>query len=111
MAKTNNDKNNKKTLGYHSPLILLLAAVYLGFMAYQLGNTIYQGTVSGGGLIVSWVGMIAFIIIAIGLAIISFRINSRNKKALDEELAAEQEELDKLDLDAILDEDEEEKHD
>jgi hypothetical protein len=27
-------------------------------MAYQLGNTIYQGTVSGGGLIVSWVGMI-----------------------------------------------------
>ena len=80
-------------------------------MAYQLGNTIYQGTVSGGSLIVSWVGMIAFIIIAIALAVISFRINARNKQAIDEELAKEKEEFDNLDLDAILDEDEESKND
>ena len=111
MANTNKGTNNKSQLRYHSPLILLLAAVYLGFMAYQLGNTIYTGSVSGTGLVISWVGMIAFIIIAIGLAVISVRINKQNKQALDEELAAEKAELDSIDLDEILNEDEEENND
>ena len=107
----NKDKGTGKQIRYPNPLILLLAAVYLGFMAYQLGKTIFDGTVSGRGLVISWIGMIAFILIAIALIVLSIYFNNLNKKAIDEELAAEKEEFDKLDLDEILSEEEEKSDD
>lgn len=99
MALFNKEKEKKERPRYPSPILLLAAAVYVAYMAYCLWKTIADGSATGNSLIISWIGMIAFIILAIGLAYVSFRINKLSKQALDEEIAREQAELDAMDFD------------
>lgn len=94
MAKKNTE--NKKPQRYPSPILLLAAAIYLGYMAYSLWQTTSDGSVAGSGLILSWIGCIAFAILTVVLVLLAVRFNKLNNKAIDEEIAREQEELDNI---------------
>lgn len=101
MANKNTD--NKKPARYPNPMLLLIAGAYLLFMAYSLWHSTSDGSVSGNWIAVSWIGCIAFVIIAIGLFVLAFRFDKRNKQAIDEALEKEREELDSI---VFIDEDE-----
>lgn len=105
------EKEQKEQPRYPSPILLLAAAVYVGYMAYCLWKTIADGSATGNSLIISWVGMIVFAILAVGLAYVSFRVNKLSKQALDEEIAREQAELEALDFDNVDDADEDNNND
>ncbi len=94
MAKKN--EKNKKPQRYPSPIILLAAAIYLGYMAYSLWKTTTDGSATGNGLILSWVGCIVFAIITVLLIFLALKFNKLSKQALDEEIAKEQEQLDSI---------------
>ena len=94
MAKKNEE--NKKPQRYPSPIILLAAAIYLGYMAYLLWKSTGDGSVTGNGIILSWVGCIVFAIITVVLLFLALKFNKLNRQALDEEIAREQEELDSI---------------
>ena len=94
MAKKNDE--NKKPQRYPSPIILLAAAIYLAYMAYSLWKTTTDGSVAGNGLILSWVGCIAFAVLTVVLVYFALKFNKLNRQALDEEIAREQEELDNI---------------
>lgn len=108
MAKQKND--NKEPRRYPSPILLLAAAVYLVYMAYSLWQTTTDGTAAGTGLIISWLGCVAFIILAGVLVYLSIKFNKLNKEALDAEIARENEELDRF-MDSLKDENEEDNND
>lgn len=101
MAKNNSD--NKKPARYPNPMLLLIAGAYLLFMAYSLWQSTGDGSVTGNWITVSWIGCIAFIIIAIGLFVLAFKFDKRNKQAIDEALEKERAELDSI---VFVDEDE-----
>lgn len=111
LFKKENTSDENKTRRYPSPILLLAAAIYIGYMAYLLGKTIFDGSATGAGLVVSWVGMIVFIIVAIMLVYLSFYFNKLSKKAVDEALAEEQKELEGINLDEILSEEEDTNND
>lgn len=92
----NKNTKNKKPQRYPSPIIMLAAAVYLAYMAYSLWKTTADGSVTGTGLIVSWIGCIAFAVLTVVLVLLALKFNKLNKQALDEEIAREQEELDSI---------------
>lgn len=92
MAKKSRESKNQ--IRYPSPILLLAAAFYLGYMAYRLWLTISDGSASGGSLVVSCIGFVAFILLAIGLAVLSIWFNKKNNEALDQQIAEEREALD-----------------
>ncbi|MBE6948572.1 MAG: hypothetical protein E7456_01875 [Ruminococcaceae bacterium] len=105
MADKNNEK--KKPQRYPSPILLIAAAIYLGYMAYSLWETTGDGSVAGTGLILSWIGCIAFAILTVVLIFLAVKFNRLNNQAIDEELAREREELDSIvfeDADATAEE-------
>jgi len=95
------DTKKKIQARYPNPIILLLAAVYLGFMAYNLAVTIFNGAATGTELVVTWIGMIAFILIAIGLVVLAIFFDKQMKIAVDEEIAREKAELDSITLEDL----------
>jgi protein-S-isoprenylcysteine O-methyltransferase Ste14 len=99
------DTNKKIQARYPSPIILLLAAIYLGFMAYNLAVTLFNGSVSGTELVVTWIGMIAFILLAIGLVVLAIFFDKQMKMAVDEEIAREKAELDSITLEDLTEDD------
>ena len=99
------DTNKKIQARYPSPIILLLAAIYLGFMAYNLAVTLFNGSVSGTELVVTWIGMIAFILLAIGLVVLAIFFDKQMKMAVDEEIAREKAELDSITLEDLTGDD------
>jgi hypothetical protein len=82
-----------------------LAAIYLGFMAYNLAVTLFNGSVSGTELVVTWIGMIAFILLAIGLVVLAIFFDKQMKMAVDEEIAREKAELDSITLEDLTEDD------
>lgn len=94
MAKKKDE--NKKPQRYPSPIILLAAAIYLGYMAYSLWKSTGDGSVTGNGIILSWVFCIVFAILTVVLVLLALKFNKLNRQALDEEIAREQEELDSI---------------
>ena len=94
MANKNNE--NKTPQRYPSPILMLAAAIYLVYMAYSLWQTTTDGSAAGTGLIISWIGCIAFLLIAVVLVLLSIKFNKLNKAALDEEIEREREELDNI---------------